>query len=256
MEVDVGRDIADLRAVDRDLVGEHARRRDLDRVRPVVVVVAERVGEVEDRVLGDLGVVLRHVEVGRLDGALSNGMRDEEEVELAVDDLGLLDEAVVDVGALRRVGDVLATVAAAAAVVVTASAAIAAVVLLLVLDLEEPLSDALVDDDEGGLRQLGCLLLLRAVRAESVLLADDLVQLLELVLDDLGAHGVADAVTVDDDVVRQGAAIVVSEGLEGVLEVLREDAAADDFLAFLPLGAGLGVVLTHVLVVGGTEADD
>ena len=132
-------------------------------------------------------------------------MRDEEEVELAVNDLGLLDKAVVDVGALWRVRDVLATVTVAAAVVVATSAAVAAaitLVLLLVLDLEEPLSDALVDNDEGCLRHRRRLLVLRRARAEGVLLPNDLVKLLELVLDDLGTHGVADAVTVDDDVVR------------------------------------------------------
>ena len=223
MEVHIRRNVSDVATIDSDLVCEHARCGDLDRISPVVVVVAERIGEVEDGLLGDLGVVLSHIEVGRLDCTLSNGMRDEEEVELAVNDLGLLDKAVVDVGALWRVRDVLATVTVAAAVVVATSAAVAAaitLVLLLVLDLEEPLSDALVDNDEGCLRHRRRLLVLRRARAEGVLLPNDLVKLLELVLDDLGAHGVTDTVTVDDDVVRKLATAVVSEGLEGVLEVL------------------------------------
>ena len=75
-------------------------------------------------------------------------------------------------------------------------------------------------------------------------------------LDDLGAHRVANAVTVDEDVVGQLAAVVVSERLESILEILLQHAAADDFLAFLPLRAGLGVVLTHVLVIGRAEPNN
>lgn len=57
VEVHVGRNVADLAAVDGDLVCQHARGRNLDRVSPVVVVVAEGIGEVQHGVLGDLGGV-------------------------------------------------------------------------------------------------------------------------------------------------------------------------------------------------------
>ena len=87
MEVDVAGDGSDLGAEAGDLVGKHARRRDLDRVIPVVVVVAEGVGEVEDGHLADLRRVLSHIEVGRLDGALRDRVRHEEEVKLALNDL-------------------------------------------------------------------------------------------------------------------------------------------------------------------------
>ena len=57
VEVHVGWDVTDLAAVDSDLVCQHARSRDLDRVSPVVVVIAESIREVQDGILGDLGGV-------------------------------------------------------------------------------------------------------------------------------------------------------------------------------------------------------
>lgn len=84
----------------------------------------------------------------------------------------------------------------------------------------------------------------------------DLCELLELVGDDLGSHRVTDSISVDEDVVWELALVVVSESLESALEVLLEHARADDLLAFLALRARLGVVLAHVLIVGGTEAND
>ena len=87
MKFEVGWDVADLAAIESDLVGKHAWSRDLDGVRPVVVVVAERIGEVEDCVLRDKGSVLSYVEVSGLDCSLGHGVRHEEEIELALDDL-------------------------------------------------------------------------------------------------------------------------------------------------------------------------
>ena len=198
-------------------------------------------------------------------------MRNKEEIEFAIDDLRLLNEAVVDVSALRRVGNVRIT---ASLVVVSAMRR------LLILDLEESLANTLVDDDECRFGQLGLRevlgrgfllfdflsflvfgfsgnrLSLLAFLAQRVLLLHDLVQLLQLMLDDLAPHRVADAVSVNEDVVGQRASVVVSECLECILEVLLQHTAADDFLAFLPLRAGLSVVFTHVLVIGGAESDD
>lgn len=127
VQVNIRGDVADLAAIDGDLVREHAGRGDLDRVGPVVVVVAQCVGEVEDGVLADSRGVLSHVEVRRLHCTLGHRVRHQEEVELAVDDLRLLYEAVVDVGALGRVVD------------------------LAVGLLEESLSYSLVHNDQGDL---------------------------------------------------------------------------------------------------------
>jgi len=49
---------------------------------------------------------------------------------------------------------------------------------------------------------------------------------------------------------------VVAEGLKSTLKVLLKHARTDDFLSFLTLWACLGVVLAHVLIVGGAETDD
>ena len=112
MEVHIAGDGANLGAEAGNLVGEHAGGRDLDRVVPVVVVVAQGVREVQDGHLADVGGVLGDVEVRGLDGALGDGVRNEEEVELAIDDLGLLDEASVNVGTLWWViNEVLVVVA-------------------------------------------------------------------------------------------------------------------------------------------------
>ncbi len=70
-----------------------------------------------------------------LNGSLCHGVWHEEEIELTIDDLGLLDESVVHIGALRGVED-------------------AALVLVF---LEESLSDALVDDDECHVREIVAL---------------------------------------------------------------------------------------------------
>lgn len=156
-------------------------------------------------------------------------MRHQEEIEATVDHLRLLNETVVDVGSLWRVGN---------SGVVAHS------------HLEESLSDTLVDNDEGVLRQSDIIL------REVVLLLHNLVELLELVADDLGSHRVAYTIPVDEDVIWERALVVVSESLESAFEVLLEHAGADDFLALLALGTCLGVVLAHVLVIGSAKADD
>ena len=140
-------------------------------------------------------------------------MRHKEEVKGTVNDFRLLDEAVVHVSALRRVGD---GVVAALVVVMVASSA---VVALLATELEEALSDSLVDDDESGLGKFALVLL----RLVVVLLLHNLVELLQLVLDHLRTHRVAHSISVDEDVVGQLALVVVSERLESVLEVLLKD---------------------------------
>lgn len=169
-------------------------------------------------------------------------MRHQEEVKGTVNNLRLLNETVIDVRALRRVSD--GRVATALSV---------SAVTLLATELEESLTHALVHNDQSRLRELNLSLLLAG---KSVLLLHNLVQLLQLVLNDLATHRVADTVAIDEDVIRKRAGVVVTEGLERVLEVLLQDAGTDDLLTLLALRTGLRVVLAHVLVVGGTETDD
>ena len=64
--------------------------------------------------------------------ALGHGVRDKEEIKLAVLHLRLFDKAIVDVSSLRRVLDELIT-------------------LLRLALLEESLTDALVNDDQSDL---------------------------------------------------------------------------------------------------------
>jgi len=69
------------------------------------------------------------------------------------------------------------------------------------------------------------------------------------------AHGVANTVSVDENVFGQVAIVVLSVALEGAAEVVRENLGADDLLTLLWLRTGLGIVLTKVAVIGSTETD-
>lgn len=234
MEIHVAGDCANFRAEASDLVSKHAWSRDLDGVVPIVVIVTERIREVKNRHLRDLRRVLGHVEVGRLDGALGHRVRNEEEIELAVDDFGLLDEAIIDVGTLGRVIDKVLAVA------------------LLSL-LEEPLANTLVHDDQSDLRGL-LVVLFFTVCTDSVLECHNLVKLGKLLVNDLLTHRITDTVTVDENVLRH-LTVEVPVALEGALEVVRQDGGRDDLLSLDWLRTSLCVVLAEVGVVSGTEAN-
>jgi len=160
VEVHVARDRSNFGSESCDLVGEHARSWDLNCVVPVVVVVTKRVSKVQDSHLGDFRGVLGHIEMSRLDRALSDGVRNQEEIEASVDNLRLLNEALVDVGALRRVVNKGFTR------------------VLLVL-LEESLADTLVHNDQRDFWSLKYLLLITSdfLREKAVFFRDDLVKL-------------------------------------------------------------------------------
>ena len=128
VEINVAGDRTDLAAEASNLVSQHAGSGDLDGVVPVVIVVTERVGEIQDCHLGYLGGVLGDVEVSGLHGPLGYRVRHEEEVKFTVNHFGLLHKALVHVGSLRWVLDEVLPVVASRL-------------------LEEPLPHALVDDD-------------------------------------------------------------------------------------------------------------
>lgn len=72
MKVNIGWNVADLAAIDGDLVGQHAWGRDLDGIWPVVIVVAESIGEVEDGIFRDERSVLSDIEVSWLNRTLGD----------------------------------------------------------------------------------------------------------------------------------------------------------------------------------------
>lgn len=129
MQVDVGGNGSDFGAEAGNLVGEHAGSRNLNRVVPVIVVVAKSVCEVENGHFADQCVILRDIEMGWLDTTLRDGVRHEEEIKPAINDFTLLHEALINVRALRRI----------------VNERLPTVVLRL---LEESLPHALVDDNE------------------------------------------------------------------------------------------------------------
>jgi len=185
VKVNTVRNVADLTTIDSDLISQHTRGGDLDGIGPVVVVVAESVGEVENGILGDVRCVLCYVEMGWLNSTLGDRVRNEEEIEASINDLCLLDETVVHISTLRRVQDV---------------GGVRAWVFGSLL--EESLSHTLVDDHECGVRKSVALIL------GVVLVLEDLLELVELELDDLCAHGVTNTVTIDEDVIGQVSLVV------------------------------------------------
>jgi len=72
MDVDRLRNVSDLVPINGNLVRQHAWCWDLDGVGPVVVVVAEGIGKVEDGLLCELRCVLCDVEVSGLHTTLSD----------------------------------------------------------------------------------------------------------------------------------------------------------------------------------------
>ena len=74
VKVHIAGDGSDLGSEASNLVGKHARCRDLDRIVPVVVVVAESVSEVENGSLRDFRRILGYIEMSWFHGALSYGM--------------------------------------------------------------------------------------------------------------------------------------------------------------------------------------
>jgi hypothetical protein len=200
VEIDVRRDVTDFAAVDGDLICKHAGGGDLDGIGPVVIVVAQSVGEVEDGFLGDHRSILGYIEVSGLDCTLGHAVGDKEEIELAVNDLRLLDETVVNICALGRVEDLSLRRSEGACL------------------FEESLADSLVDDDKGHVRKRSSVLALGVV-----LVSQNLLELVELVLNDLLSHGIADTITIDENVVGQRASVVVTVSLEGTTEVLLEN---------------------------------
>jgi hypothetical protein len=230
VEINIRGNVADLAAIDGDLVCEHARSRDLNGVWPIVVVVAQSIGEVEDRVLRDVRGVLSDVEVSGLDCTLGDWVRHEEEVKSAINNLWLLDESVINIGSLGRVENLS--------------------LVRLALLLEESLSHALIDDDECDVRKS------ISFRLGVVLVSEDLLELIELVLDDLLSHWITDSVTIDEDLFGECALIEVSVSLQGTAEVLLKNVGGNNFLALLTLRACLGVVLAHILIVCSNETNN
>jgi hypothetical protein len=226
VEVHIRRNVSDFATIDCDFVCQHARGWDLDRISPVVVVVAESVREVENRVFWNLGGIGSYVEMSRFDCSLGHRVRNQEEIKGSVDDLRLLNETVINVGTLWRVsnGSVHAL-------------------------LEESLSHTLVDNNQGMLWQWRWIICF-------VLLLDDLTELFKLVTDYLSSHGIADTVSVDENVIWKGTVVVISKRLESGFKVVLKHARADDFLALLALGTCLRIVFAHVLIVCCAETND
>ncbi len=224
MEVDIVGNITDFVTVNSDLISQHARCGNLDRIIPVVITETQIIGEVKDSLFANRGRVLCNIEMSRLYRPLRNGMWNKEEVKLSIDNFLLLNEVGVDVRALRRVND-------------TSVAGI---------NFEESLSHSLVHDDESDVG-LGLV---------DVLFSDDLFELFELCFDDLGSHGIANTISVDEHVVGQLSFVVLHIRLERVGVVILENCGRNDFFTLSLLWTCLRVVFAHERVVRSTISND
>ena len=72
MEVNIRWNVTDLATIDGDLVSQHAGCRDLNRIWPIVIIVAEGISKVQNGILGDQGRVLCNIEMGGFNSTLSN----------------------------------------------------------------------------------------------------------------------------------------------------------------------------------------
>ena len=149
---------ANFRAEASNLVSQHAWSGDLNGVVPIIVIVTECVCEVKNRHLRNLRRVLSNIEMSGLDGALSHGVRNKEEVKFAFNDFGLLNKACVDISTLWWVVDEVLTT------------------WLLGL-LEEPLTDSLVNDYQCDLGSFLLRFFVNIVSTKAILKSDYLVKL-------------------------------------------------------------------------------
>lgn len=72
MEVNIRGNVSDLATIDCDLISQHAGCRNLNRIWPVVIVVAEGIGEVQNSILRDQGRVLCNIEMGGFNSTLGD----------------------------------------------------------------------------------------------------------------------------------------------------------------------------------------
>lgn len=103
MQVNIARNGANFGAEASNLVSKHAGSRNLNGIVPVVIVVAQSVGEIQNGHLADIARIFGHVEMSRLDRTLCHGVRNKEEIKFAVNNFTLLNETLVHICTLRRI---------------------------------------------------------------------------------------------------------------------------------------------------------
>ena len=116
-------------------------------------------------------------------------MWSQEEVEFSINDLALLNKALINKSTLRWVEN-----------------------FRMALFLKESLTNTLVNEDQGDLRVL-CFF--------PVNLCNDLLQLLQLVMDNLLAHRVTDTVSVYKDMVWHVSVVELPVRLKSTVEVVE-----------------------------------
>lgn len=146
MKVDVWWNRANFASEAGYLISQHYWSGYLNRVVPIVVVVAKGVGKIENGFFRNIGLVFSDVEVGWLNWSLSHSVRDQEEVELTVDNFSLLNEALVHISTSRWVAYSITIVA------------------------EESLANTFVNNNKSNLRGFNSMFCIK-----SILFGDDFV---------------------------------------------------------------------------------
>lgn len=111
VKLNVRRDRTNFWSETGNLVCEHTGGWCLDSVVPVIVVVAQSVGEIQDRHLANVWWVFSNIEVCWFHTTLCNRVWYKEKVKLTVNYFWLLNETLINVSTLGRIVNKLLTVA-------------------------------------------------------------------------------------------------------------------------------------------------
>lgn len=205
-----------------DLVGIHAWGRHFDGTGPIEVVVTKGKCQLLELNLGQGRLIERHIEVGWSLTSLGALDWDKEKIELFLSRAAGFDKVTVDDATTGRV-----------------------VEAVVAIHDKEVLDDALVDNHKSNLGLDSCLV---------VHLIAGLGELSDLGVNDLLALSGTDTVTVDDDVSWEVVLVVLGKLFNAFLECSLH-LGGHNFLTLL-LHEEVRIVLTHLFVVRGDEADD
>lgn len=117
--------------------------------------------------------------------------------------------------------------------------------------LKESLANSLIHNNKSNLRSFFIIYSL-----ETILISNDLLELLKLVVNDLFSHRVSNSVSVDENVIWHIASVIFSVSLECTCEVVLENIRRNNLLTFLSLRTCLGVVFTEVRIVCSYKTND
>ena len=107
VKVNAGRNVSNLTSVDSYLICKHARSRDFNRIRPIIVAKAEGIGKVQDGFLWKLRGVFSNIEVSGFYSTLGNWVRNKEEIKFSIRSwFWFLNKSLINICTLWRIQNV------------------------------------------------------------------------------------------------------------------------------------------------------